>query len=115
MIYLIHIDPPVSHAKHYLGWTTPERLAVRLRHHEQGKGARLLLAALERGALVRLVRLWRDGSILEERRIKRTSRLAVHCPVCNEAEISEECRQFMPLILKPPALYEVPAIACREE
>lgn len=101
MLYLLHFDPPLKHAQHYLGWTTPERLAHRLRQHSIGRGARLVDEALRHGCLVRLARLWEDGTPTEERRLKRFAKLKTLCPLCNNAEIEGEAATFMPLTAGP--------------
>jgi hypothetical protein len=40
-VYLIHLDRPYRHARHYTGWT-PD-LDTRLTRHAKGQGARLLV------------------------------------------------------------------------
>ncbi len=42
-VYLLHLERPYQHAKHYTGWT--QDLAARLAEHAAGRGARLLEVA----------------------------------------------------------------------
>jgi predicted GIY-YIG superfamily endonuclease len=102
--YLIHIWPPLAHAAHYLGFTTnlPARWADHLAggydpttHRNNGKGARLLAAALHAGRTVELVRVWygQQARTLEQRLKQRRKpgtlragaarSLKPLCPLCN--------------------------------
>lgn len=86
-IYLLHLDPPVAHARHYLGWT--ERDVVdRLAEHLRGAGSPLVRAAVERGSRVSLVRTWPARTRHEERRLKRNSHIPRLCPACRAAALA---------------------------
>lgn len=82
MIYLIHLDRPLGHAKHYLGYTEAETVTARFQRHKSGYGARLLAAANELGIDYSVVRVW-EGSKKLERRLKRRKNSPDLCPVCN--------------------------------
>jgi predicted GIY-YIG superfamily endonuclease len=79
-IYLLHLDTPLAHSKHYLG--SADDLDARLERHAQGDGARMLAVCRERGITWRLARTWEGGRRLERRlkNFKNTPRL---CPVCS--------------------------------
>jgi hypothetical protein len=80
MIYLIHFDRPLHHARHYLGYCADGTLEVRLIRHRAGRGARLLAVLRELNIGWRVVRVL-EGDRKVERRLKGTSvRL---CPVCS--------------------------------
>lgn len=79
-VYLLHLDPPVKHARHYTGWTS--NLDERLEAHRAGRGARLLEVAVEAGGTFRLVRTW-PGSRALERAIKDIRNAPQLCPECS--------------------------------
>lgn len=79
--YLIHLDQPIKHARHYQGWYSNER---RLSHHEDGTGANLLRVAKELGITWQVV--WVEpGDKNRERQLKNQSGWGVRkrCPICN--------------------------------
>lgn len=80
MVYLIHFDRPLHHAKHYLGYCADGTLEVRLIRHRAGRGARLLAVLREFNIGWRVVRVF-EGDRKFERRLKGrgASRL---CPLC---------------------------------
>ena len=78
MLYILAIDPPLKHAKFYLGYCQDGRLKARLAEHESGYGAALTRAAINSGRELRLVATLpkatrRDERILKNR--KNTPRL----------------------------------------
>lgn len=80
-VYLLHLDPPYKHARHYLGWASAGNLGLRLSHHAAGSGANLLRYAAKAGGTWRLARTW-PGDRHLERRIKRRGSSVRVCPVC---------------------------------
>ena len=80
MIYLIHFDRPLHHARHYLGYCADGTLEVRLIRHRAGRGARLLAVLRELNIGWRVVRVF-DGDRHFERRLKATASTRL-CPVC---------------------------------
>ncbi len=80
MIYLIHFDRPLHHARHYLGYCADGTLEVRLIRHRAGRGARLLAVLRELNIGWRVVRVF-EGDRKFERRLKGGSRVRL-CPVC---------------------------------
>ena len=81
-VYLLHLEPPFGHARHYLGST--DNLEHRLHLHRIGQGARMLAAARAAGVRWHLVRTW-DGGRAEEARLKRAHNGPRYCPVCTPA------------------------------
>jgi hypothetical protein len=84
--YLIHLDQrlgsshPLGAAGHYLGQTVD--LNRRLETHREGKGARILAAAVERGIGFDVVRTW-PGGRETERQLKRQRNAPRMCPRCS--------------------------------
>lgn len=86
-VYLIHLDQPFRHARHYLGWTL--NLERRLAQHRAGTGAKLLRAVNRHGIGWEVVRLWPGGPELEQtlKALKNSPRL---CPVCAQAALLQQ-------------------------
>ena len=80
-VYILHLDSPLAHARHYVGWA--RRLEQRIEHHHQGTGARLLQVCNERGISYRLATHF-PGTRRDERRLKNQKNTARYCPVCND-------------------------------
>lgn len=78
-VYLLHLDPPLKHARHYTGWTS--NLDQRLDAHRKGRGARLMEVVKEAGGTFRLVRTW-PGDRSLERAIKDRKEAPKLCPEC---------------------------------
>jgi len=78
LIYLIHFDTPLAHAKHYTGWTTD--LTVRIAEHVAGRGARLMQVIEERGITWQLAKVV-EGTRRNERSRKGTG-ASRWCPLC---------------------------------
>jgi hypothetical protein len=83
MVYLIHFDRPLHHARHYLGYCVDGNLQVRLIRHRGGHGARILAALRRLNIGWRVVRVF-DGDYRLERRLKRQHKIRSYCPVCSE-------------------------------
>jgi predicted GIY-YIG superfamily endonuclease len=79
-VYLLHLDPPLKHARHYTGWTSD--LDQRLEAHRAGRGARLLEVVKEAGGTFRLARTW-AGTRNLERAIKDRKEAPKLCPECS--------------------------------
>lgn len=81
VLYLLHFDRPLHHARHYLGFCSSyEGLESRFSYHASGSGSRLLRAVGRNGWHV--VRLWK-GSRDDERRLKRRKESPALCPECS--------------------------------
>lgn len=81
-LYLLHFDPPLAHARHYLGWA--KSIEKRTREHFNGtrKSSPLLRAALAQGSTLTLARVWEGEDRNYERRLKNRGGLARQCPIC---------------------------------
>lgn len=87
MIYILHIDPPLAHARHYVGWTKDRDVSRRVSQHLNQTGSRpspLVGAALAAGCTVTLARVL-DGDRTFERRIKARHGASSYCPICKPA------------------------------
>ena len=81
LVYLLHLDPPYRHARHYLGWTRD--LAARLEAHRAGQGARLMEVVKQAGGSFSLARTWPGGRD-RERAIKDRHEAPKLCPECSD-------------------------------
>ncbi|MEP0806735.1 MAG: endonuclease [Chloroflexota bacterium] len=79
-VYLIHLDAPLHHARHYVGYA--EHVKQRLAHHRQGTGARILAVCNERGIEYDIVRTWEGAGKTFERKLKNCKHAARYCPKC---------------------------------
>jgi hypothetical protein len=79
-VYLLCLDAPFGHARHYLGWAGPGHLVARLAHHRAGTGANLLRHVGAAGITWELVRTW-PGDRTVERRLKSCGHRR-RCPRC---------------------------------
>jgi predicted GIY-YIG superfamily endonuclease len=82
-VYLIHLNQPIGHARHYTGFALDH--ARRFQEHLDGRGGRLLKVANSRGITYAVVRVWSPADRRFERRVKNSSRAPQLCPVCNPA------------------------------
>ena len=87
MIYILHIDPPLAHARHYVGWTKDEDVSRRVQEHLDQSGrrpARLIGAALAAGRTITLAGTL-EGDRDFERQLKRRGSAKSYCPLCKPA------------------------------
>jgi predicted GIY-YIG superfamily endonuclease len=83
VLYLVHLDRPYRHARHYLGYVLgPHALEHRLHQHRTGQGARFLQVVTEAGIPFEVVRVWPEGTRDDERRLKLRGHLPDLCPRC---------------------------------
>jgi predicted GIY-YIG superfamily endonuclease len=83
-IYLLHFDRPLSHARHYVGYTddpTPDR---RIARHRQGRGSKLMAAVVQAGITFSVARVWSDANRDQERQIKKGKNAPKLCPICRQ-------------------------------
>jgi hypothetical protein len=85
-VYLLHLDPPFLHARHYIGFTTLD-LDERLRRHRTERGARLLQAQTRAGGTWRIAKVWTSVQRGLELVLKRKGGAARICPICRRAPI----------------------------
>src|SRR5437588_8669062 len=57
-VYLIHLDTPLKHARHYVGFS--EDLPSRMQKHRNGQGAAFMKAVEKEGISWHVSRIW-DG------------------------------------------------------
>ena len=82
-VYILHLDPPYKHARHYTGSAEPGNLQSRLAAHAAGTGARLMQVVKEAGGTFRLARTW-PGGRARERELKDRHDAPRLCPICTE-------------------------------
>lgn len=85
MVYILHLDTPLHHAKHYTGFSTNNRtLAERLEHHRRGTAHCKFTEVLrEKGIGFQLARVFPNASRTFERMLKNTKQVSRYCPICN--------------------------------
>jgi predicted GIY-YIG superfamily endonuclease len=102
-VYLLHLDRPYQHARHYTGWAASSRsLKTRLAEHEAGCGARLLQVAKATGISWTLARTW-PGGRKRERQLKTQSGASRCCPECGIQPRTTPAQQEEKTVMtKPP-------------
>ena len=81
MIYIIHFDSPLHHARHYVGYCRDGSLEERLARHRAGSGSRLMLA-VKLAAITWTVALTRPGDRRFERQLKRSHNTPRFYSIC---------------------------------
>lgn len=82
MLYLLHLERPYHHARHYLGYTRGRSsLSARLKAHQRGQGARLMEVVRAAGIGFALARTM-PGDRRRERYLKRMKFAPRLCPIC---------------------------------
>lgn len=86
IIYILHFDEPLHHARHYIGVSSEQRLEARLKAHANGHGANLtkVLHTLGIG--------WRVGGLikteghprLDEAHLKQIKHTSRYCELCTK-------------------------------
>lgn len=84
-VYILHIDPPYQHAKHYIGYTV-RTVAERVDEHMAGRGSPLVAAALAAGHKITVALKWVEGNRAWERYLKRKKGTPAFCPCCGAHE-----------------------------
>lgn len=86
-VYLLCLDTPLAHARHYTGWAKNARtLERRIEHHANGTShVRFMEAVREAGITFTLVQVEWDGTRDRERQLKQQGGATRRCPRCREA------------------------------
>lgn len=87
-VYLIHLDTPISHAQHYIGWSMA--FQKRFEHHLNGTGAKFLAEAVRRKISFSVVRKWTNADGHFERKLKNRKNARHLCPVCKPDKLESE-------------------------
>jgi hypothetical protein len=85
-VYLLHLDQPLEHARHYRGWALD--MESRQRHNAAGTGARMLAVAKARGITWQLAAS-EPGDKNRERQLKNRGGAVRLCPICREKNESQ--------------------------
>ena len=86
-VYLIHLEKPLKHARHYLGFS--EDLQGRVQQHRNGRGATFMKAITKEGISWHVSRIW-DGDRELERILKNQHNASHLCPTCIQKRIYEK-------------------------
>lgn len=79
-VYLLHLDRPLKHARHYLGWAIDHER--RNGEHESGNGSPMLRAAKAEGIGWTIARVWTGVTRRFERKLKNGGGSSRLCPLC---------------------------------
>jgi len=84
-VYILHLESPFHHARHYTGFSKNGRtLKVRVGHHENGTARCKFTDALHRNGIhFTLARIFKQADRNFERKLKKTHNVSRYCPVCN--------------------------------
>lgn len=82
-VYLLHINPPYKHARHYLGYA--DDLQRRIAEQQTGRraAARLPQVVIAAGCTLVLARIWPGQDRHFERKLKQRKNTPCLCPICN--------------------------------
>ena len=86
-VYLIHLDKPLKHARHYLGFS--EDLFKRLQKHRTGQGAAFMKAIEKHCISWHVSRIW-EGDRTFERVLKDQHNASHLCPTCRQERVFEK-------------------------
>lgn len=88
VIYVIHFDRPLQHARHYIGWTRDwVTFKQRMSHHRSGNGAKLMKAVSEAGIEWRVTATY-YADRNEERRMKKNHGASRFCDACRAGTVA---------------------------
>lgn len=83
-VYLIRLSEKLAnHAQYYIGFTTQHPID-RLQDHRNGKGSRMLAAAVNQGIEINIVRIWENQPKSFERDLKNRKNAKQLCPIINK-------------------------------
>jgi predicted GIY-YIG superfamily endonuclease len=80
-VYLIHLERPLHHAQHYIGYA--QDVDARFLQHWQGIGNPMLREARRQGIIFRIVHIWKGETRSFERYLKNYKKSNRFCPICN--------------------------------
>lgn len=83
-VYVLHLDPPLRHARHYVGYTPDADAGRRVAEHLRGVGNPLVKAALAAGSVVSLAHEFPGAGRDFERNIKNRKDVRCWCALCAE-------------------------------
>lgn len=80
MVYIFHFDPPLKHARHYIG--TTDDLEQRIHDHlYTTEGSPFVKACIENGSSIYLAKEM-EGGRKKERKLKNYKKTSQLCPIC---------------------------------
>ncbi len=94
-VYLIHLDKPLHHARHYVGFS--EDLPGRIQKHHNGQGAAFMKAIAKEQISWHVSRIW-DGDRTFERMVKDQHNASHLCPTCLQEKVFE---RTLSLVVNP--------------
>jgi hypothetical protein len=83
VVYVIHFEPPLVTARHYVGITTADRLYKRFAEHACGRGSRLTAVAAAEGCTFHLAQRIEAQHPFDETRWQEHYAKGHKCPICS--------------------------------
>lgn len=96
-VYILHLDTPLHHARHYTGFSTNGwTLRERIEHHRHGTASCNFTRVLHAlGISFTLARVFKgkqhDRNF--ERALKNTKNVPYYCPICNPNALQHKPRK----------------------
>ena len=87
-VYLLHLTPPLAHARHYIGYTPDSTASRRIAEHLRGTGNQLIKAAIKAGCEILVPHVWTGAPREFERWLKSRRDTARWCPCCDTRTLS---------------------------
>lgn len=84
IVYLIHFEKPLKHARHYIGFCEFGNLEKRMEQHRKGNGSKLMAAVNEAGIGWEVAKIWENVDRSFERRLKNRNGASRFCPFCKD-------------------------------
>src|SRR5512142_808038 len=86
-VYLLHLEPPYRHARHYLGYSDVIERRVLEHRFTPSKASPLLRAQVTAGGTFYVTRVFPGLTRADERRLKVVGHVARLCPLCRDGEL----------------------------
>ena len=115
IVYLLHFEKPLAHAKHYIGYT--ENLPTRIEEHRKGRSkVRIMQVLFQKGIGFYLARVWKADRDFE-RHLKNCRDTTKRCPICKDQIRIEDKKLYSRYNVEDPhfGLIKVRSIPASEE
>lgn len=91
VVYILHFDQPLHHARHYVGSTTADRVDARMHEHAEGWGSKITARAMRLGIKVYLAKVMFVSDRSYEKTLKRKGGIAALCRFCQQQDAAFNC------------------------
>jgi predicted GIY-YIG superfamily endonuclease len=89
-VYVLHIEPPFKHARHYIGYTPDKSAERRVNEHLScsGKGSPLIRYAVQAGCTITVAHVYKGATRQVEAWLKARRDTRKWCPCCGVHKVS---------------------------